>query len=110
MKYLRNYEPLIALPHVAKWLPISIVVGIFAGIASAVLLVSLEWATNWREAHRWIIILLPLGGFLSGLIYHHFGRNVEAGNNLLLEEIHNPKDIIPFRMAPLVLLGTDITL
>jgi H+/Cl- antiporter ClcA len=109
MKYLRNYEPLIALPHVVKWLPISIVVGILAGTASAALLISLEWATDWREAHRLIITLLPLGGFISGLIYHYFGRTVEAGNNLLLEEIHNPKDIIPFRMAPLVLLGTDIT-
>jgi H+/Cl- antiporter ClcA len=109
MKYLRKYEPLIALSHLIKWLPIAIVVGILAGIASAILLASLEWATNWREAHRWIIAFLPFAGFLSGFIYHHFGRNVEAGNNLLLEEIHNPKDIIPFRMAPFVLLGTDIT-
>ncbi|MEA5506524.1 voltage-gated chloride channel family protein [Halotia wernerae UHCC 0503] len=109
MNYLRQFEPFIALPHLIKWLPISFIVGIFAGTASAALLVSLEWATDWRESHRWIIALLPLGGFLSGWIYHRFGQTVEAGNNLLLEEIHNPKEIIPFRMAPLVLLGTDLT-
>ncbi|MHC5596087.1 MAG: voltage-gated chloride channel family protein [Nostoc sp.] len=109
MKQLRKFEPFIALPHLIKWLPISFIVGILAGTASAALLASLEWATDWRESHRWIIAFLPLGGFLSGWIYHKFGRTVEAGNNLLLEEIHNPKNIIPFRMAPLVLLGTNLT-
>jgi H+/Cl- antiporter ClcA len=109
MKQLRQFEPFIAFPHLIKWLPISVVAGILAGIASAALLASLEWATNWRESHRWIIAFLPLGGFLSGWIYHQFGQTVEAGNNLLLEEIHNPKKVIPFRMAPLVLLGTDLT-
>ncbi|MEH2123478.1 voltage-gated chloride channel family protein [Nostoc sp.] len=109
MKHLRQFEPFIALPHLIKWLPISFVVGILAGTASAALLASLEWATDWRESHRWIIALLPLGGFLSGWIYHQCGQTVEAGNNLLLEEIHNPKNIIPFRMAPLVLIGTNFT-
>lgn len=101
-----RFEQLIALPHVIKWLPIAFVIGLLSGTASAALLASLEWATNWRESHVWIIAFLPLGGFLIGWIYHRFGKTVEAGNNLLLDEIHNPKDIIPLRMAPLVLLGT----
>lgn len=98
-----------ALPQMTKWLAIAIVVGLLCGTASAALLASLEWATHWREAHLWIIALLPLGGLLSGLVYHHFGQAVEAGNNLLLEEIHHPKQMIPLRMAPLVLLGTVMT-
>lgn len=109
MKSLHGFEQLVALPQLIKWLAISFVVGILAGSASAALLASLEWATETRESHVWIIAFLPLAGFLSGWIYHRFGRNVEAGNNLLLEEIHNPQDIIPLRMAPLVLLGTDLT-
>ncbi len=104
-----RFEQLIALPHVIKWLPIAFVIGILSGTASAALLASLEWATHWRESHVWIIALLPLGGFLIGWIYHRFGKSVEAGNNLILDEIHHPKDIIPLRMAPLVLLGTVVT-
>lgn len=31
------------------------------------------------------------------------GQQVEAGSNLLIDEIHDPKKVIPLRMAPLVL-------
>lgn len=91
-----------------NWLAIGCLIGVLSGTASAALLAALEWATSWREAHRWIIWLLPIGGLLSGLMYHYLGRTVEAGNNLLLEEIHNPQQTIPLRMAPLVLVGTTI--
>jgi H+/Cl- antiporter ClcA len=109
MKWFEQFEQFIALPQLSKWFIISCIVGILSGLGSAALLASLEWATNWRESHLWIIALLPIAGFLSGWVYHRYGKKVEAGNNLLLEEIHNPKNIIPLRMAPMVLLGTDIT-
>ncbi|MBC3786993.1 voltage-gated chloride channel family protein [Spirosoma utsteinense] len=89
-----------------KWVLLSSLIAIAVGSASAFFLVALDWATNWRESHRWIIALLPLGGLLIGLLYHYAGKSVEAGNNLLLDTIHRPAAIIPFRMAPLVLLGT----
>ncbi|UOQ74994.1 chloride channel protein [Hymenobacter cellulosilyticus] len=44
-----------------------------------------------------------------GLLYYYWGRSVEAGNNLLLDEIHAPRAVLPLRMAPLVLLGTLLT-
>jgi H+/Cl- antiporter ClcA len=54
----------------------------------------------------WIIGLLPLAGLLVGLVYRYWGQPVEAGNNLLLDEIHAPQTVIPLRMTPLVLFGT----
>ena len=95
-------------PGLVEWLAIGSIVGALAGTASAVLLAALEWVTAWREAHLWMIWLLPLGGLLSGLMYHYWGQSVEAGNNLLLEEIHNPQVTIPLRMAPLAFIGTTI--
>jgi H+/Cl- antiporter ClcA len=85
------------------------IVGFLAGSASAVFLVALQWATDYRESHRWIIALLPIGGFAIGLLYHYLGRDVEPGNNLLIDTIHDPGDIIPLRMAPFVLIGTVVT-
>jgi H+/Cl- antiporter ClcA len=94
---------------IAKWICICFCVGIFSGCASAFFLVSLEWVTQYREKHNWIIWLLPVGGLAIGLLYHFYGKEVAKGNNLLLEEYENPQKTIPFRMAPLVLIGTLIT-
>jgi len=72
-------------------------------------LFALEWATATRIAHRELILALPFAGFFVGWLYLRFGQQVEAGNNLLIDEIHDPKNVIPLRMAPLVLSGTVIS-
>ncbi len=97
------------LKALVRWTPICLVVGLLAGSASALLLWSLQVATDVREAHRWLILLLAPAGLCVGLMYHWFGKRVEAGNNLILDEIHEPKDVIPLRMTPLILLGTFLT-
>ena len=107
--FLTSIEQFPSLIYLFKWIAICTLIGLIAGSISAFFLLSLEWATNWREAHLWIIALLPVGGFIIGLSYHLYGDSVVKGNNLLLEEFHSPKKIIPFRMAPLVLFGTILT-
>ncbi len=79
------------------------------GSASALFLLLLEAATKWRETHLWIIALLPLGGFLIGYIYYKYGSSVVRGNNQIIDEYHSPKEIIPIKMAPMILLGTVLT-
>ena len=69
----------------------------------------MDWATTTRLEQPWLLFLLPLGGFAVGLAYHHGGGGSHAGNNLILDEIHEPKSWIPRRMAPLVYLGTVVT-
>jgi H+/Cl- antiporter ClcA len=99
-----------SVPYIVKWLFISAVIGVLVGSASAVFLQSLDWATNFREKHVWIIAFLPLAGFLVGLLYYYYGKTVEGGNNVILETIQNPSEkIIPFKMAPFVYAGTIIT-
>ena len=92
-----------------KWILICVLIGVLSGSASAFFLVSLEWVTQFRIHHDWIIWLLPFGGLIVGYTYYFWGESVVKGNNLLLEEYENPKKVIPFKMAPLVLLGTLIT-
>jgi H+/Cl- antiporter ClcA len=97
------------LRYLAKWLPLGLLAGALAGSASALFLAALDWASATRLAHRWLIWLLPLGGFGVGWLYLRFGREVEAGNNLLIDQIHDPDKVIPLRMAPLVLGGTVLS-
>lgn len=107
--YLSSFEQFSTLVYLFKWILICLCIGAIAGSISAFFLISLEWATQWRENHLWIIALLPIGGFIIGLSYYLYGNSVVKGNNLLLEEFHSPKKIIPFKMAPLVLFGTVVT-
>lgn len=97
------------LRYLVRWIPVGILAGILGGSASALLLWSLEVATDVRESHKWLIALLPIAGLLVGYLYRSLGISVEAGNNLILDEIHNPKQTIPVRMTPLILLGTFLT-
>ncbi len=92
-----------------RWFLIASLAGVLAGSASALLLASLTWVTQVRQSHKWIIALLPLAGLFVGWMYRRLGSTVEAGNNLILEEIHDPKATLPLRMTPLILLGTVIT-
>ncbi|WP_321842859.1 voltage-gated chloride channel family protein [Paraburkholderia bannensis] len=109
MDRFRRIEQLELLPYFGKWLLIASLVAALAGSASAFFLFALDDATAWREANRWAIWLLPLAGFAVGWIYNRLGKPVDAGNNLLIDEIHDPKKVVPLRMAPLVLGGTIVS-
>ncbi len=97
------------LKNLLFWVAIGACVGTLSGSASAIFLLSLDWAGQVRDAHLWLIGLLPLAGFGIGYCYHRYGSGVEKGNNLILAGIYTPQPALPLRMAPLVLLGTLIT-
>ncbi|MGK5023518.1 voltage-gated chloride channel family protein [Janthinobacterium sp. RB2R34] len=109
MKHYKFPEQIELLPHLGKWLLLSGTVAALAGTASAFFLFALDWATATRLTHRWLLWLLPVAGFAVGWLYLRFGQSVEAGNNLLIDEIHDPRKMIPLRMAPLVLGGTIVS-
>ncbi|TCO19316.1 H+/Cl- antiporter ClcA [Pedobacter psychrotolerans] len=92
-----------------RWIFYSILIGGIVGSASALFLVTLNWATNLREHHLWMIAFLPLAGLAIGLSYHYWGKAVVKGNNLLIEELQSPKQVIPLIMAPLIFAGTILT-
>ena len=102
-------EPIALAAMVFKWSLLGIWVGILSGLASAAFLWALDWATTTRGTHPWLLYGLPASGILIGLLYKHFGKEVLGGNNLLLEQIHDPKERIPFRMAPMILVTTVLT-
>ncbi|MFM0739345.1 voltage-gated chloride channel family protein [Paraburkholderia xenovorans] len=109
MKRFALPEQVAMLPHLGRWIVLSGLVGILAGSASALFLWMLDLATDTRVGHPWLIGLLPVAGFCVGWVYLRVGTSVEGGNNLLIDEIHDPKKIVPKRMAPLVLIATVIT-
>ena len=92
-----------------KWLALGVGAAVLAGTASAWFLLALVWATDTREAHRWLLAFLPLAGGAMGWAYLRWGQQVEAGNNLLIDEVHEPRQAVPLRMAPLIFVSTVVS-
>lgn len=100
-------EQLKITKQLAWWFLILVPIAVTIGLLVAFFLWLLDIATTTREQHQWLIYLLPIAGVFISWIYTYFGKNANAGNNLIIEEIHQPDKGVPARMTPLV-LGTTI--
>ena len=106
-----------------KWVAIAAPVAAVIGSACALFLWLLEVATRTREGHPWLLWLLPVAGVAIVAVYRSVGRSSQAGNNLIMEEIHEPgagagagvgaeagpRPGVPAAMAPLILMSTVVT-
>jgi H+/Cl- antiporter ClcA len=97
------------LKKMIVWCVLAVAIGILAGFASTLFLHSVNWAIDFRKAHDWLILFLPVVGFLVAWFYKVFGKEVENGNNLILDEIHHPKKTIPVRMVPMIFAGAVVS-
>lgn len=97
------------LAALGQWILLGTLVGVLCGAASAAFLWLLERATELRTGHEIIVYTLPVAGLAIGWIYERFGQSIKAGNNLVIDTIHDEGPEIPLRMAPMVLIGTVLT-
>jgi H+/Cl- antiporter ClcA len=95
--------------QILRWTLLIIPVAVIVGSLNALFLWLLEVATETRINSPWLLFLLPLAGLLIVYCYRNLGKNSEGGNNLIMDEIHEPGAGIPMRMAPLVLVSTVVT-
>ncbi|RYD24932.1 MAG: voltage-gated chloride channel protein, partial [Verrucomicrobiaceae bacterium] len=100
---------LLPITAILRWTALLVPLAAAVGSASAFFLWTLDAVTRVRFSHPGLLFLLPIGGLFVGAIYQLYGRNAAGGNNLLIDEIHQPAAGIPRRMAPLILLGTLVT-
>jgi H+/Cl- antiporter ClcA len=89
-----------------QWSGLGLLAGLLCGSASALFLYLLERATAAHVADERLLLLLPLAGFLMGLAYQRWGRELLPGSNLVLDRLHSGGPQLPWRMAPMALLGT----
>lgn len=69
-------------------------------------LIVLQKIGNFRQSNFWIIGLLPIGGFSIAWLYLKFSKEINKGNNLILEANRNPEIEVPTSMAPLIVSTT----
>lgn len=92
-----------------KWAVAVIPMAAAVGSLCALFLWGLDVATEARFAYPMLLFGLPVAGFGIALVYHWIGRSAEGGNNLIVEQIHEPGAGVPLRMAPLILVSTVLT-
>jgi H+/Cl- antiporter ClcA len=93
----------------ARWVLLGTLVGAVCGAASALFLWLLDLATHFREGHPLLVWALPVAGLAIGAFYQRFGKPIQAGNNLIIDAVHDDGPALPLRMAPMVLIGTVLT-
>ncbi|BBF43299.1 chloride channel protein [Lachnospiraceae bacterium KM106-2] len=92
----------------AKWLVVSIIVGVVVGGFSTLFAFCMNYVTEFRTTHDYIIYLLPFAGMFIVLLYGIFNYRNDKGTNLVLSTIHAEAEV-PFRMAPLIFISTVVT-
>ncbi len=97
------------LKYILRWCVITVPAAIAIGSMIALFLWLLNWAIHYRFAHTWLLYLLPVAGVGIHFLYKLYGQSAERGNNLIIDEIHEPGAGVPKRMAPLILVTTVIT-
>ena len=80
-----------------KWLICSAIIGITCGAVGTAFHYSVEYVTQFRSGHSWIIFLLPAAGLLIVFLYRAGGIKHDKGTNLVIG------------MAPLIFITTVIT-
>lgn len=92
-----------------KWIVIVTPMAMTVGSLVALFLWSLDRATELRFEFPWLIYLMPVAGFVMVWAYGKFGKSAEGGNNLIVDQIHEPGGGVPLRMAPFILVTTVLT-
>jgi H+/Cl- antiporter ClcA len=104
-----SFDQFKILTYSLRWFLLVLPVAIVVGSIVAFFLWLLELATHIRWEHPYLLYFLPFVGVIIVWAYRFKGKNSEAGNNLVMDEIHKPGGGIPTRMASFVLFGTVLT-
>lgn len=102
-------KPWLTVRFLVRWGLLVLPVAVFAGSMSAFFLWALAEATTLRFEQPWLLYWLPAAGLLVAGTYQRWGGTAERGNNLIIEEIREPRLGVPARMVPLVVFGTVVT-
>lgn len=109
LKQEKFFDQFFIIKYILKWMLYTIPVSVVVGSMVALFLWLLDSVTNIRFENGWLLYFLPLSGVAIVALYKFKGKNADAGNNLVMDEIHKPGGGIPFRMAPFVLISTVVT-
>lgn len=91
-----------------KWIVLSMIMGVLGGFIGSLFHISVEYVTEFRMGHNWIICLLPIGGLLIVKLYNLCKVNPNLGTNQIISSIRSDEKVTSVT-APLIFISTVIT-
>lgn len=91
-----------------KWVIIAAVVGVIGGILGSLFHLSIDYVTEFRLSHSFIIFILPLGGIIIAAMYRLFSSKGKIDTNRVIESVREGEKV-PLVMIPLIFISTVIT-
>lgn len=91
-----------------KWLLYACGIGLLAGAVAAAFHFGIDWATELRGEHPWVVWLAPIGGVAIVLLYRVCHMEKDQGTNLVLVAVREAEPL-KLRTAPLIFLSTILT-
>ena len=91
-----------------KWLLFACLIGGIMGVVGSGFHYAIDWGTGLRQAHRWLVCLLPVAGLVIVASYHVTRMEDDRGTEFVLASVREGKPL-RFRTAPLIFLGTVLT-
>ena len=91
-----------------KWLVAAAVLGVLCGAVGALFHKTIDYVTEFRMGHGFLVWFLPLAGLLTLLLYRLCRVSFGAGTNLIIETV-TTNEHVPAFLAPLIFAGTALS-
>lgn len=91
-----------------RWMLISTLTGLVVGSVSTIFNFGLKFAVDFRHAHLWVVLFLPVAGLAIVFLYRFFHYENNAGTDTVINSIHKEAHI-PLRMSFLIFVSTILT-
>lgn len=103
-----SIHALLHLRLLLRWVVLSLVIGLALGGIGAAFVRCIGFGTEFRAAHKWCYLLMPLGGVLIVWLYRVTHDKHDKGTNMVLSSLRSEAEL-PVQMAPLIFVSTIIT-
>ena len=90
------------------WSFAGMAIGTIVGMVGIAFHLALEWATEFRMEHPWLLWLLPFGGLAIVLAYRLEHMENDKGTNFILIAVRS-NEAVSLKTAPLIFFSTVVT-
>ena len=90
------------------WVLVGALVGVCIGVVGVIFHLSVEFVSEFRLEHPWILYLLPVGGIFIVGWYRFLKMEKDRGTNFILIGVRS-NERVSAKMAPAIFLSTVVT-